>query len=464
MSVVQAQQLILGLIFAATAVYLAFLTLRPARRTLSLKIAAPSSLFLAAIFIALASVDFDTRRAEVVGWMLRELPFTLILAYVCLAQAGALPRRFGGLALEEVARHPRLEALLRTAPFVLVASWFLPGAVGLVWPVPVLRDFSPAPPSLVLLEWALVLPTIFYCAIAGWLFLKAARSGAPAPRLRTKNLFAFAAVLAWLLMSLNAMARAAVRVWAPDELRETIVGIQLAAQSMLLAVSMVAVALALTLVHIPVLGNKALRAAYSLWIHSQGRFEARRWALVKSGGIKGLFRVSHYVTKAAERLGLQEEETQKALTTVQLAAILTDENAKTSGIDPQTARDLRELQRKVQQEGSLAAQVRSQIGRGLKVQGLEGSESDPLHESLGAALSITGHDADEFLCAEAAGDRPLWHYLAGLAVADAGLSREHRFLNGRLPNELPEDRAAYRRALEAYEDAKRAALLTVGER
>jgi hypothetical protein len=463
MNVVQAQHLFLGSIFAATTVYLAFLTLRPARRTSSLKIAAPSSLLLAAIFIALASADFDSRRAEVAGWMLRELPFTLILAYVCLAQAGALPHRFGAVALEEVARRPRLEALLRTAPLVLVASWLLPGAAGLVWPVPVLRDFSPAPPGLVLLEWALVLPTIFYCALVAWLFLRAARSEAAAPRLRTKNLFAFAAVLAWLLMSLNAMGRAAVRVWVPDGLREAIVGTQLAAQSMLLAVSMIAVALALTAVHIPALGDKALRAAYSLWLHSQGRFEARRWALVKSGRIKGLFRLSHYVTEAAERLGLQEEETQKALTTVQLAAILTDKNAKTSGIDPETAKDLHELQRKVQHEGSLAAQIQAQIGRGLSVQELEGSDSDPLHESLGAALALTGHDADEFLCAETAGDRPLWHYLAGLAVADAGLSREHRFPDVPLPDELPEERAAYRRALKAYEDAKRAILLTVEE-
>jgi len=264
-------------------------------------------------------------------------------------------------------------------------------------------------------------------------------------------------------MSLNAMAHAAVRVWAPDELREAIVGIQLAAQSMLLAVSMIAVALALTLVYIPAVGNKALRSAYSLWLHSQGRFEARRWALVKSGRIKGLFRVSHYVAEAAERLGLREEETQKALTTVQLAAILTDKSAKTSGVDPETARDLRELQRKVQQEGSLATQIQSQLGRGLSVRGLESSESDPLHESLDAALALTGHDANGYLCAEAAGDRPLWHYLAALAVADAGLSCEHRFLDGRLPGELPEDRAAYRRALKAYEDAKRAVLLTVEE-
>ena len=95
MSETQEHHLILASILLAASLYGAFLVLSPARRTWFVKAALTNTLLLVMIFATLGLAGITSLRAEVLGWMARELPFTLMFSLVCLAQAGHLPSRLG---------------------------------------------------------------------------------------------------------------------------------------------------------------------------------------------------------------------------------------------------------------------------------------------------------------------------------------------------------------------------------
>jgi len=453
----RAHYLLLASIFLAALFYLAFLALSPVRRTWSVKAGLTNALVLAAVFAGLGLSNITSWRAEVLGWMVRELPFTFILSLVCLAQAGLLPLRFGASPLGEVAKRPRLQTVLKGAPLVLVTSWLLAGVIGMIWPLPVLQSFASAPPHFVLMRWTLTLPTIFYCMVVGWLFFKAAGPGAPTLRLRLKNLLFSVGTFAWMLMTLNSTIHAPVRVWASEEVRQAIVATQLSIQSMLLAVSVLAYVLGLTLRSVPTIDESLLRSVYAVWLRARDRFESHGWHLIKGGKVRRAVRVSHYMNAAAGQLGLPEGDLRKALKTVELAAILKDPVTRTKEITPEKAMELYNLQRVIAQHSTLGFHIRWEKHAVSPCRGSETIESDPLHDALAAALDLLGHSVASRENSEIAPLHSLWYQLALVGATDAGLLDENRV------EDESEHRRTRHKALRAYEAAKASTnLLTVG--
>jgi hypothetical protein len=453
------QHLILASILLAATLYGVFLVLSPARRTWFVKAALANTIVLVMIFATLGLTGITSLRAEVLGWMVRELPFTVMFSLVCLGQAGLLPPRLGVFPLEEAAKRPRVQNILGTAPLVLVSSWLLAGIVGVIWPLPVLQTFAPAPPHFVLTKWILTLPTLFYCAIIGWLFLKAAGPRAPTLRLRLKNLSFSVGTFAWLLMTLNSTVHAPVRVWAPGGIRETIVATQVTAQSALLAVSLLAYVFGLTLRYESGVDTSLLQRIYVGWLHAQDRFESHGWYLIKGGKIRRTVQISHYLKEAARWLGLPEEDLQKALKTIELVALLMDPVNETREITPEKAIELYRLRRVVARDSVLGSRIRWDKDWASACRGSENIESDPLHDALAAALNLLDYDAANPKEAENVPLRPLWYHLAVVGAVDAGLlARNHS-------EDHLEHRPARDEALTAYEVAKASAnLLSVGTR
>ena len=457
MSETREHYLILASIFLAASFYVAFLVLSPARRTWFVKAGLANTLVLVVIFATLGLAGITNLRTEVLGWMARELPFTVMFSLVCLAQAGLLPSRLGVIPLEEAAKRPRLQTILGRAPLVLASSWLLAGIVGMIWPLPILHSFAPAPPHFVLTKWTLTLPTLFYCAIVAWLFLKAAGPGAPTLRLRLKNLLFSVGTFAWMLMTINSTIHAPVRVWAPGGTREAIVATQLTAQSALLAVSILAYVFGLTLRYVPSVDASLLQRIYAGWLHAQDRFESHAWRLIKAGKIRRPVRISHYVKEAAGWLELPEEDLQKALKTIELVALLKDPINETREITPEKAIELYRLRKAVARDSTLGSRIRWEKEWASACRGSENIESDPLHDALAAALDLLGYHIPHPKDAEDGPLRPLWHHLAVVGTADAGLLDENRF------EDESEHHPARHKALTAYKVAKASAnLLSVG--
>jgi hypothetical protein len=453
----QEHHLILASILLAASLNGAFLVLSPARRTWFVKAALTNTLLLVMIFATLSLAGITSLRAEVLGWMARELPFTLMFSLVCLAQAGHLPSRLGVVPLEEAAKRPRLQTILGMAPLVLVSSWLLAGIVGMIWPLPILHSFAPAPPHFVLTKWILTLPTLSYCAIVGWLFLRAAGPRAPTLRLRLKNLSFSVGTFAWMLMTLNSTLHAPVRVWASEGVREAIVATQLTAQSVLLAVSLLAYVFGLTLGCVPGVDATLLQRVYAGWLHAQDRFESHGWHLIKGGKIRRMVQISHYVKEAARWLALSEEDLQKALKTIELVALLKDPVTETREITLEKAVELYRLRTMVARDSTLGSRIRWEKDWASACRGSENIESDPLHDALAAALKLLGYYAPNPKEAEDVLPHSLWYHLAVVGTADAGLLEANHF------EDESEHRPARRKALTAYELAKASAnLLSVG--
>jgi hypothetical protein len=454
-SEVQAQPLILASIFLVAFFYMVLLALSPTRRTWAVKVGITSQLALASIFVGLGFSGITNWRAEAVAWMVREFPFTVLLSLVCLAQAGLLPARLGVAPLEEAAKRPRLQAVLAKAPLVLLSSWFAAGVLGMIWPAPVLQAFAPAPLHFLIIKWSLTLPTIFYCAVPGWLFLKAAGPRAPSPRLRLKNFLFSVGTFAWMVMTLNATFQAGLRVWAPSGVRVAVTAVLENVQSALLAVSALAFLLGVTLRHAPSIDEPLLRRISFGLLRAQDRFESHRWHLIKGGKVRRTIRISYHMSEAARRLELPEDDLQKALKTVELAAILEDPANRTKEITPEKARKLHGLQEESTQARILASRIRWE--RDWASARHENIASDSLRDALGAALELTGHQVCNRTHAEPASLRPLWYHLAAVAADDMGWFDKIHTEYG------PEDRNARRSVLQAYEVAKRSTnLLTAG--
>ncbi|MDP8948744.1 MAG: hypothetical protein M3N00_00640, partial [Actinomycetota bacterium] len=420
-------------------------------------LAAANSLLLGAIFFALALFGFSSWRAEVLGSMARELPFVLILSSICLAQAGRLPTRSQAAAFEEVERRPRLRTVLIAAPAVQLCSWFSAGVAQMIWPIPALSSFAPAPPRFLVITWLSMLPEAFYTGLAAWLFLKAAGPNAPAVRLRLKNLSFSVGTFAWLFMTLNASVHAAVRVLLPDRTREEVTAAQLGLENLLLVTSAVAYGFGLALRYAPTINEALVRRVYPTLLRSQDRLESYKWHLVTGGKVRKTIRISHYAAEAADQQGLSEEDTEKMLTTIQLIAIMKDTSSQTREITPKGARELYELQREFMRDEALASKVNWVKHWHQDNSELENIRSAPLHDALEAALDLTGHPTNSD-GAVADTPRALWHHLAALSAADAELLVAERV------QEKLGDQVAYHRALNAYNAAKKSAQVsTVNE-
>lgn len=441
---INAQPLIIGIIFLFAFAYLILLSF-PGNRRRFAPIAASSILFLGATFAFVTSMYVPTWRLQVLTSMMPELFFNLLIAAICLAQAGRLPSRNRSPALAVVVRHPRLQLILASAPVVLLISWLLALLFGFIWPVPALESFAPAGPAFLVFRWLLVLPQAFYTGLAALMFLKASGPDAPARRLRIKNLSYSVAVLAWFIWASSAAVHGLVRVLLPDGIRQAVVGIQLTLELLWAGTSVLAFALGLTLRYAPAINETVVRGSYSSLLRLREYFESIKWHSVKGAKVRGLHKATFQALEAGRILGLPSENLQKAVTTVELTALLRNSCKGAEGLTNEKARELL-AQQKVFAEEELASKISWPTNWDDFDGDQEHMASGTFNDALKAAHALTS--TEEVESAASSFDGSSWYYLAAVATVDAGLIEREK------TEDTVTDAFTYRRTLNAYQMAK----------
>lgn len=441
---VNPQLLIIGIVFLLAFAYLVFLSFSGNRRRFA-PIATASTLFLGATFAFVTSLYVPTWRLQVLTSMMPELFFNLLIAAICLAQAGRLPNR-RSTALAEVAKRPRVQIVLSSAPVVLLISWLMALIFGLVRPVPALEAFASAEPEFLAFRWLLVLPQAFYTGLAAWMFFKASGPDAPTRRLRIKNLSYSVATLAWFIWASNAAVHGLMRVVLPADLRETVVGVQLMLELLLAVTSVLAFAIGLTLRFAPAVNETVVRKVYPSLLRLRERFESVRWHSVKGSKIQGLQKASFYASEAGHILGLSSESLQKTITTVELAALLRSSSKGTEGLTNERAGELFTLQDTFVDEEELVSKISWPATWDAPDGKQERMTSGMFDDALKAAHVLTG--AAEVKSAVRNFDESPWYHLAAVATVDAGLIEPEK------AEDAVTDAFTYRRTLDAYQTAK----------
>ena len=445
MSPSQHQALVLSGI--SLAAFILFVGLLPWFKGSRFGVFAAINLLLAALFGAQVVLDLSGWRTEIVAALLTELPVVFVVSWICLAQAGRLPTGFVALPAEPVARRPRLRIVLRSAPLVLLLAVAMAAAVGLAWPSPALQAYSPAPPQFVVFKWTIAGPEGFYAGLAALIFALAARSPASALPLRLKNFAFFVGSACLALIALNSAFFAGVRLWASDSDRRPVLEGLLALEAYLAILCVFAFILGLAMRYTPAVASGLLRGIHTGWLLTQERFEALKWQMITTGRARGAIRASHYVSEAAKLQGLSPSDTEKAVTTIQLLAVMNGSSVDGERITPKMAHELYELQEEVMRDGALASKIGWSTGLGSRGNELQTVESAPLHDALGAALQLV----DQGEQGGAREDGPVsssWYHLAVVGAADGGLidpAHIRRHLG---------DRIGHRTALQAYRAAK----------
>jgi hypothetical protein len=439
-------------VFAGLAACLAILSCTRAKGGWFAPLVAVYSAILAAEFVVLSYFDLPTWRAEVLIARIMELPAIAGISGVCLAQAGRLGcSRRGAAPFGEAATREWLRKVLAAGPAVLLGAWLLALVAEMIWPAPVLEPFAPAPPRDFFIILFLAMPTFFYLALLGWLFAKAGGPRVPTARLRLKNLSFSIGTFAYLLLNTNVVAQIAVAAFLPDGPRRAVTSAQIALQDRLMIVVTLAVAFGLALTAAPAVNEVLLRTTYPTLMRVRDRFEARRWQIVAAGRVKRLRYATHYATEAASLMGIPEGELTKALTAIELVAILANPPEDAPEITPDKARHLLALQHEILREKSLAHLLGwSKALHGDLSEDREVLSSDSFNDALEAALLLAEAPHDHNGVAEHL-RHAFWFHLAAVAAAGAGI----------LPHDLPRGSDRYnltrRRALRAYLAARRTA-------
>ena len=444
MSAAQHQALVLGSVsFVAFLVFLCFLLTN--RRTKFSVFAACNLLFVALMFGAVALFDLSGGRAEIMVAVMTELPIVLIVAWVCLALAGGLPVQLGNLPAEPVARRPGLRAILWSAPLVLLLSVGLATIVGLIWPSPALRVYAPAPTQFLVLKASIMAPEGLYAGFAALVFVMAAR----APRLKRRFYFknlAFAVGMACIAsIALESTVFAGLRVWLGGEGRRTILETLNTLEACLAITCILAFTAGLSLRYTPAVATTLLHRLQTGWLRAQEQFESLEWRAVSSGAADRLTHASDAVVAACRLKDLSESDTQKALATIRLVAVMKDPSSETQHITPEAARKLYELQEEILCDDVLASKISWAAGWRSRAQEPQTVKSAPLHDALKAALDLVDNHGE----GEGLRTPPLWHYIVAVSAADAKMiDPSHVSMQLR-------DGAEHSAAAEAYDAAKR---------
>lgn len=419
--------------------------LLPSRRTKFSVFAACNLLFVTLMFGAVALVDLSGGRAEIAVAVMTELPVVLIVAWVCLALAGGLSARLGNLPAEPVARRPWLRAILGSAPLVLLLSVGLATAVGLVWPSPAMRVYAPAPPQFLVLKGLIMVPEGLYAGFGALVFVMAAWAPGLRRRFYFKNL-AFAVGMACIaFIASESTIFAGLRVWLTGEGRRDILETLNTLEACLAITCILAFTAGLSLRYTPAVATTLLHRLQTGWLRAQEQFESLEWRAVSSGAADRLAQASDAVAEACRIKGLSESDTQKALATIRLVAVMKDPSSETQNITPEAARKLYELQGEILRDDVLASKISWAAGWRSRANEPQTVKSAPLHDALKAALDLVDNQGE--------GERtpPLWHYIVAVSAADAKMIDQTH-----VSKEL-RDGAEHRAAVEAY-DAARSAL------
>jgi hypothetical protein len=428
--------------FVAFIFFLCFLL--PSRRTKFSVFAACNLLFVTLMFGAVALVDLSGGRAEIAVAVMTELPVVLIVAWVCLALAGGLSARLGNLPAEPVARRPWLRAILGSAPLVLLLSVGLATAVGLVWPSPAMRVYAPAPPQFLVLKGLIMVPEGLYAGFGALVFVMAAWAPGLRRRFYFKNL-AFAVGMACIaFIASESTIFAGLRVWLTGEGRRDILETLNTLEACLAITCILAFTAGLSLRYTPAVATTLLHRLQTGWLRAQEQFESLEWRAVSSGAADRLAQASDAVAEACRIKGLSESDTQKALATIRLVAVMKDPSSETQNITPEAARKLYELQGEILRDDVLASKISWAAGWRSRANEPQTVKSAPLHDALKAALDLVDNQGE--------GERtpPLWHYIVAVSAADAKMIDQTH-----VSKELREG-AEHRAAVEAYDAARRA--------
>ena len=446
MSAAQHQALVLGSVsFVAFVFFLCFLI--PSRRTKFSVFAACTLLFLALVFGAVALVDLSGGRAEIMVAVMTELPVVLIVAWVCLALAGGLPAPLlGNLPAEPVARRPWLRAVLGSAPFVLLLSVVIATVVGLVWPSPALRVYAPAPPQFVVLKALIMAPEWFYSSLAAVVFMMAGRAPGLKRRFYFKNLAFSVGMGCIALIAVESTAFAGLRVWLSGGNRRTILEMLNTVEACLAISCILAFAAGLSLRYTPAVAATLLHRLQTGWLRAQEEFESLEWQAVSTVAADRLTHASDIVVEACRIQRLSEADTQRALATIRLVAVMRDPSSETQHITPDAARELYELQQEILCDEVLASKISWAAGWRSRANEPQTVKSAPLHDALKAALDLVDNDGDS----EGVRTPPPWYYIVAVSAADA------KMIDPAQVSLHLRDGAEHRAAVEAYDDARRA--------
>ena len=259
-----------------------------------------------------------------------------------------------------------------------------------------------------------------------------------------KNLAFSVGTFCLALIALGSTVFAGVRLWASDGSRRVILETLNTLETCLAIMCLLAFAFGLTLRYTPAIAGTLLRRFQTGWLLAQERFESLKWRAVTAGRARGVIRASHHVAEAANLRGLSGSDTEKALATIQLVAVMQNPSTETERITPETTRELYELQEQILRDDTLATKISWATSWGAHARESQTIKSAPLHDALKAALDLVGyHDEQADVRA-----RPLWYHLVAVSAADSGLIDPTR-IRAQLGRQ-PEHHAA----LAAYHAAK----------
>ena len=435
--------MILAVVCLAAALFFAGF-IRFSRGTWFSGVIAANLVTLTIIFGTFAIIPMSGNRAEIAAALISELPFGAVVICLCVAQAGYLPTRMGAPPLVVVVARPKLRLLLVSAGVVLPAVWTLAAIFGFMWPSPAVQALAPAPVEFVVFKWILMVPAMLFASLAAVLFLNAAKSESLDLRLRLKNLAFAVATFCLAMVALESAIFAGVRVWASEESRVSINGLVMTLEACLAITCVVSFVFGAALRYTPVIAAPLAGRLATRWLPEQDRFDAHRWRTVVGGVTRGVAVASYRIGAAAERLGLPQADTERAVGTLQHIAVMQGNLPDTSAVTPESARDLHILQSEVVGDAELTRRLDKIESFGtISRFGTEHAAS--LHVELRAALDLTDCSP---ISSDGRGYRPLWFYLAAVSASDVG------FIDASKVKAVFGGEMVYDRVLKAYRGAR----------
>jgi hypothetical protein len=442
-SAAQHQALVIGNVSFVAFVFFMCFALSP-RRTKFSVFAACNLLFIALMFYAVAFIDLPGGRTEVALAIMTELPVVLIVAWVCLALAGSLPAHLSTLPVEPVARRTWLRNALRSAPRLLLLFVSCAVVVGFAWPSPAMRVYAPAPPEFFVLKLLIAAPEALYSGLAALIFAMASRSSGLKRRLYFKNIAFSLGMWCIAAIALESIVFAGLRVWATGEGRRPVLEM-LNTIEMCLAISCIpAFIVGLSLRYTPAVAGPLLHRLQTGWLLAQEQFESFEWLAVNGGAAQRLTNASSAVVLACRLRNVSESDTEKAVATIRLVAVMKDPSSETQHITPDAARKLYQLQEEILCDDELASKISWMSSPRNRARKPQTVKSAPLHDALRAALDLIDHCGEESLVQT----RPLWYWIVAVSAMDAKIIDPLADTSMRL-----KDRSEYRAAEEAYRAA-----------
>jgi len=238
---------------------------------------------------------------------------------------------------------------------------------------------------------------------------------------------------------------AGFRVWASGESRGTALQALNTLETCLTISCILAFASGLSLRYTPAVAGPLLHRLQTGWLHAQEQFESLEWRAVSAGAADRLTNASDTVVLACRLQDISESDTEKALATMRLVAVMRDPSSETRHITPEAARELYDLQEDILRDDVLSSKIRWAVNLRSPTQEHQTVKSAPLHDALRAALDLIDDQGD----GPGVQARPLWHCIAAVGAADAKIIDPSALDPLRL-----EDRNEYHTAVEAYRVAK----------